>query len=110
MNPIDERLRVEAEGHLAMDLAKAAGDRVFDLIRMHASNLPTVAAAISFGLLVAKQVYGETLLFAVNSMDGDAKDTAQVLAAAKPLARELLDIADRELGDELLDRGLVAGT
>lgn len=87
-------LRTQTEAREVLDVAKHCGDRVFELVRMHAMTMPTVSAAIGLGLLVAGQVYAETLLFAANSMDGDSEDAGAVCSAAGTLFRDLLSEID----------------
>lgn len=87
-------LQAEIEAREVIDVAKHAADRVFELVRMHAMTAPTVSSAIGIGLLVARQVYAETIQFAMNSMDGDQEDADAIRAGAQRLFRELLEGVD----------------
>jgi hypothetical protein len=88
---LQAQLRAEAETAVAIDLAHHAGDRVHQIVKMHAMTLPTVSAAIAFGLLLARQVADETIAFAIASMDGDTDDAAAIRTAARRLLLDLLE-------------------
>lgn len=94
MSELQEHLRAETEAHLVMDVADHASQRVFEMIRMHAMTMPSVSAAIGVGLLAARQIYAETIQFAVNSMEGDKEDEEAIREAASNLFRELLSQVD----------------
>lgn len=98
-------IQVETEAVEVMDVARHAGDRVFEIISTHACTMRTVSAAIAVGLLAAHQVVEETIVFAVKSMDGDEADEDAMQAAARQLALSLIcSEADARL--EHLERAL----
>jgi phage-related tail fiber protein len=69
----------------AIDAAQEAGDAVHAIIKQQATSMPTVSSAIAVGMLVAAQIYLETIEFARLSMDGDADDAATIKGACEIL-------------------------
>jgi len=92
-------LRAETNADLVIEVAKLASERVHEIIKMHAGTLPTVAAAVAFGLLVARQIYAETVTFAVNSMDGDPEYEASIRVGAIDLFRVTIDEQNAEFAE-----------
>ena len=86
---VAERLRMEAESRITVDVANHASDRVHEIIKMHGMTMPSVGQAVAFGLIVARSILADTLEFGIRSMDGDPDDEAAFKAGASILWHEL---------------------
>ena len=72
--------------------AVVAGDQIHKILKRHAMEMPTAAAAVAFGINVSAQMFVETLKFSDLSVDG-GEDGQLLQHAAAVLFCDLLSQA-----------------
>lgn len=96
MSPVDQMraiLAAEATARGAIVAAEAGGDAVHEIVKRQAISMPSVSAAIAVGMLIALQVYLETIEFARRSMDGDEAEAAVAASACARLFADMVEQA-----------------
>lgn len=84
-DPLYELLCEDAASQIVKDMADHVGEQVHGILKRSAMIMPNVSMASAMGVLAARQMLEETILFARNSMDGDAEDSAALEDALRRL-------------------------